>query len=135
MLNDIQKKGLNKNADINIKTQKNPSASSTDILDHIKPSLRKEPDQIVIHAGTNDPTNSHNYLNNVKKIVKMVRKTCKNTKLCFSSLIYRIDLKHTDEKVIKTNTHLENYCKQQNLDFINNSNIKLSDPNSRLLHL
>ena len=52
MLNGIQEKGLNKNIDINIKIRKYPGASSTDILDHIKPSLRKEPDQIVIHAGT-----------------------------------------------------------------------------------
>ena len=54
MLNGTQEKGLIKNADINIKIRKYPGASSTDILDHIKPSLRKEPDQIVIHAGTND---------------------------------------------------------------------------------
>ena len=135
MLNGIQEKGLNKNADINIKIRKYPGASSTDILDHIRPSLRKEPDQIIIHAGTNDLTNDHNYLNNVKKIVKMVRETCKNTKLCFSSLICRNDLKDIDEKVKKTNTHLENYCKQQNLDFIDNSNIKKSDLNSRGLHL
>ena len=126
---------MNKNADINIKIRKYPGASSTDILDHIRPSLRKEPDQIIIHAGTNDLTNDHNYLNNVKKIVKMVRETCKNTKLCFSSLICRNDLKDIDEKVKKTNTHLENYCKQQNLDFIDNSNIKKSDLNSRGLHL
>ena len=135
MLNGIQEKGLNKNADINIKIRKYPGASSTDILDHIRPSLRKEPDQIIIHAGTNDLTSDHNYLNNVKKIVKMVRETCKNTKLCFSSLICRNDLKDIDEKVKKTNTHLENYCKQQNLDFIDNSNIKKSDLNSRGLHL
>ena len=135
MLNGIQEKGLNKNADINIKIRKYPGASSNDILDHIRPSLRKEPDQIIIHAGTNDLTSDHNYLNNVKKIVKMVRETCKNTKLCFSSLICRNDLKDIDEKVKKTNTHLENYCKQQNLDFIDNSNIKKSDLNSRGLHL
>ena len=108
---------MNKDADINIKIRKYPGGSSIDILDHIKPSLRKEPDQIVVHAGTNDVTNDHNYLNNVKKIAKMVRETCKNTKLCFSSLICRTDLKDIDEKVIKINTHLENYCKQQNLDF------------------
>ena len=135
MLNGVQEKGLNKNADINIKIRKYPGASSTDILDHIRPSLRKEPDQIIIHAGTNDLTNDHNYLNNVKKIVKMVRETCKNTKLCFSSLICRNDLKDIDEKVKKTNTHLENYCKQQNLGFIDNSNLKRSDLNSRGLHL
>ena len=55
MLNGIKEKGLNKNADINIKIRKCPGASSTDILNHIKPSLRKEPDQIVIHAGTKRP--------------------------------------------------------------------------------
>ena len=82
MLNGIQEKGLNKNADMNIKIQKYPGASSTDTLDHIKPSLRKEPDQILFHAGTNDLTNDHNYLNNVKKILKIVRDTRKNTKLC-----------------------------------------------------
>ena len=65
----------------------------------------------------------------------MVRETCKNTKLCFSSLICRNDLKDIDEKVKKTNAHLENYCKEQNLGFIDNSNIKKSDLNSRGLHL
>ena len=89
---------------MNNKIRKYPGGSSTGILDHIKRSLRKEPDHIVIHAGTNDLTNDHNYLNTVKKIVKTVRKTCKNTKLCFSSLICRTDLKDIDENVMKTNT-------------------------------
>ena len=101
MLNGVQEKGLNKNADINIKIRKYSGASSTDILDHIRPSLRKEPDQIIIHAGTNDLTNDHNYLKNVKKIVKMVRETCKNTKLCFSPMIWRTDRKDIDKKVKK----------------------------------
>ena len=70
MLNGVQEKGLNKNADINIKIRKYPGASTTKILHHIRPSLRKEPDQIIIHAGTNDLTNGHNYLNNVKKNCK-----------------------------------------------------------------
>ena len=87
MLNDIQEKELNENTDVKIKIRKYAGASSTDILDNIKPSLRKEPGQIIIHAGKNDLTSDHNYLNNVKKIVIRVRETCKNTKLCFSSLL------------------------------------------------
>ena len=67
MLNGIQEKELDKNTDINIKIRKYPGVSSTDILNHIKPSLRREPDQILIHSGANDLTNDHNYLNNVKK--------------------------------------------------------------------
>ena len=69
-----------------------------------------------------------------KKNCKMGRETCKNTKLCFSPLICRTDQKDNDENVKKI-THLENYCKQQNLDLIDNSNIKKSDLNSRGLHL
>ena len=66
MLNGGQEKGLNKNADINIKIRKYHGAPSTEILDHIRPSLRKEPDKIIIHAGTNNLTDDHNYLNNLK---------------------------------------------------------------------
>ena len=64
---------------------------------------------MTIHAGAKDLTKYHNYLNNVKKNVKMVRETCKDTKLFSSSLICRTDLKDIDEKGTKTNTHLENY--------------------------
>ena len=74
-------------------------------------------------------------MSNTNKIVKMVRETCKNTNLCFSSLICRTDLKDVDEKVIKTNICPGNHYKQQNLNFIDNSNIKKSDLNSRELHL
>ena len=69
------------------------------------------------------------------KIVKLVRETCKDTKLCFSSLICRTDVPDIDENVIKTNTNLENYCNQQNIGFISNNNIKKSDLNARGLHL
>ena len=50
-------------------------------------------------------------------------------------MICRTDLEDIDEKVRKPNTHLENYCKQQNLDLIDYSNIKKSDLNSTGLHL
>ena len=83
MVNGIQEKGMNKDSNMIIKIRKYPGASSTDILDHIKPSLRKDPDQILIHAGTNDLTNDQNYLKNVKKIVKLVRETCKDINFVF----------------------------------------------------
>ena len=63
-----------------------PGASSTDVIDHLKPSFRKAPDETIIHAGTNNITNNVNYLFNVKKIVKFVRETSKDTKLCFFSI-------------------------------------------------
>ena len=50
--------------------RKYPGASMIDILDHIRLSLWKAPEQIIIHDGTNenDISNNTNYLKNVKKI-------------------------------------------------------------------
>ena len=68
----------------------------------------------------------------MKKIVKMVRETCKD-------MFLLIDLPKRPERYRQKgnkNKHLSgNYCKQQNLDFIGNSNINKSDLNSRRLHL
>ena len=135
MLNGIHEKGMNKDENIKVKIRKYPGASSIDILDHIKPSLRKAPEQIIIHTGPNDISNNTNYLKNVKKIVKLVKETCKDTKLSFCSVICRTDIKDVTDTINTTNSHLENYCKQQNLGFINNCNIKKSDLNSKGLHL
>ena len=124
MLNGIHKRGMNKDGNIKVKIQKYPGASSIDILDHIKPSLWKVPEQIIIHAGTNDISNNTNYLNNVKKIVKVIKETCKDTKLSFSSVIRHTDVKDITDTINTTNSHLKNYCKQQNVGFIDNGNIK-----------
>ena len=69
MLNGIHERGMNKDENIKVKIRKYPGASSIDILDHI-----------IIHAGTNDISNNANYLKNVKKIVKLVKESCKDTK-------------------------------------------------------
>ena len=65
ILNGIHERGMNKDEKIKVKIRKYPGTSSIDILDHIKPSLRKTPEQIIIHAGTNDISNNTNYLKNV----------------------------------------------------------------------
>ena len=68
MLNGIHERVKNNDENIKVKTRKCPGASSIDILDHIKHSLRKAPEQIIIHAATNDISNNTNYLKNVKKL-------------------------------------------------------------------
>ena len=135
MLIGIHDRGMNKDENIKVKVRKYPGASSIYILDHIKPSLRKASEQIIIHAGTNDIYNNTNYLKNVKKIVKLVKENCKDTKLSFSSVICRTDVKDIADTINTTNSHLQNFCKQQNVGFIDNGNIKKSDLNPKGLHL
>ena len=75
MFNGIHERGMNKDENIKVKIRKYPGASSIDILDHIKPSLPKAPEEIIIHVGTNDISNNTNYLKNVKKNCETCKKS------------------------------------------------------------
>ena len=103
MLNDIHERGMNKDENIKVKIGKYPGTSSINVLDHIKPSLRKAPEQIIIHADTNDISNNTNYLKNVKNIMKLVKENCKDTKLSFFSVICRSDVKDIADTINTTN--------------------------------
>ena len=48
----------------NIRT--NPGCTTEDIADYIKPIIRRKPDIILVHTGTNDLTNSVNPISKVR---------------------------------------------------------------------
>ena len=58
-----------------------------------------------------------------------------NTKLVFSSVILCKDIKDISKKVGETNQRLKNYCKQKNIDFVDNSNIIEEHLGSKKLQL
>ena len=126
---------MNKDESFKVKIRKFPGVSSIDILDHIKLSLQKAPEQIIIHASTNDISNDTSYSKNVKKIAKLMKETCKDTKRSFYSVICRThtNIEGISDTINTTNSHLENYCKQQNVGFIDNGNIKKLDLNSKIV--
>ena len=68
-------------------------------------------------------------------MVKKVKNSSPNTKLVFLSVILRKDKKDISKKVGETNQRLENYCKQKNIDFADNSNITEEQFGSKKLHL
>ena len=76
----------------------------------IKPIIRRKPDIIQVHTGTNDLTNSVNTMNKVRKIVKAVEMDGNNEiKLGFSSITVRKD-QDLEKEIKETNTKLKNYC-------------------------
>ena len=56
-------------------------------------------------------------------MVNKVKNPSPDTKLVFSSVILRKDKKDISKKVGETNQRLKDYCKQKNIDFVDNSNI------------
>ena len=53
MLSGIFKTGFNKEEGVNVNIRKYSGVTSADIMDHIKPTLRKKRDSAIIYAGTN----------------------------------------------------------------------------------
>ena len=132
MINGFEERGFCKNH--RTKVRKPPGATSTDILDHIKPVLRRKPAKIIIHAGTNDITNGINYLKNVKTLVKMIGEESPSTKLCLSGVVKRFDIQSREHLVEDINKRLKNYCSQNKIDFIDNDNIGKKDLGIKKLH-
>ena len=48
------------------------SATTGDITDHLMPAMRKKPDAIITHTGTNDLTNDVNTTKHVRSIKKII---------------------------------------------------------------
>ena len=63
VLNGVNEKVLSKSH--NVKVKNYPGATSEDILDKIDDLLKVKPDCLLVHIGTNDPTNNVNLLNSV----------------------------------------------------------------------
>ena len=135
ILNGIEENGLKKIPQTLIKVRKHPGATSIDILDHIRPVIRRKPNHIIIHAGTNDITKGINYLKNVKIIAREIQEESPSTKVSFSSLMVRTDIENGLEQVVEINARLKNFCMQNELGFIDNSpNIKEESLGKKKLH-
>ena len=133
MLNNINCRGLSKSKKVEVLNFS--GATSADIADKIDDILEEKPKSVIVHVGTNDLTNDINLLNNVKKIVKKTKKKSPSTKLCFSDIIVRKDKKNLEKPRADTNSRLKNFCKQKNLGFIENSNLKDNHLAAKKLHL
>ena len=111
-----------------------PGAGTSDMADYIKPTLRRNPDIIVYHAGTNnlrdddDPENIANEIINLALDIKT-----EVNKVIVSSLLVREDT--LNEKALSVNQFLKTKCSQEALDFIDNSNIANVHLNKGGLHL
>ena len=67
---------LAKSANQNVGVKCFAGATVGDISDYIKPVLRKKPDNIVLHVGTNDTTNKKaaEIMNNIDKLCQEIKK-------------------------------------------------------------
>ena len=82
-----------------VQVDPNPGASTYDLIDYVKPALRKKPKALLIHTSTDDIQQEINIIKIFKKRVKeMKEKDSENeTEIIFSRLIQREDYDFHDQ--------------------------------------
>ena len=105
-----------------MKVKSHPGATTDDFIDYVRPTIRKKPNLIIIHTGTNDIQNNVNTLQKIRNVVSSINEysTDNNMKIALSSIIHGSD--HEDE-INETTRKLENLCKDRGMIYINNSTI------------
>ncbi len=123
------------NHNIHVETYR---GSTTEAMAHyIRPCLVKQPDQIVLHVGTNDIRDKQpeEIVNGIMKIQKIIKKESPKTTVTVSELLHRNDKIEYTQKVKKVNIMLAKACKQHNCDYIEHKNIEDKHLNPYGLHL
>ena len=135
LLNGINENGMKK-LNHNVKVRNHPGATTEDIIDHIKPILRKKPDLLIVHSGTNDLTNEKvDTTECLENINRYIKKTSPNTTLVVSKLIKRKDKPGIDKNLNDLNESIERSCKLMNVEMIGNDNIMEGNLSTKKLHL
>ena len=126
MINGINPVGLGSKYKHRFRIKPYGGAISEDLVDHICPTLRRKPDVVAIHIGTNDIKNDDcsSRQTNLGKICELVTELSPSTKIVLSSIILCHDKSNMNVKVNRGNEIIKQFCKTNKLDLINNSNIR-----------
>ena len=119
-----------------VKIAAHPGSTTEDLIDYVKPVVRKKIDFLVIHTRTNDLMNGVNTMKEIRKLVKCVRDLDidKKVNIVFSSVISRSD-RNLGQEIRDLNLKLKRSCEGNNFLFVDNVNIEESCLNNSKLHL
>lgn len=106
--------------------------------DYLKPLLRREPQQIILHVGTNDiksDKSPDSLVQGIVNLVTQVHNTSPHTKVAISALTIRKDSNLIQSKIKETNKLLLAFCNANKVNFISHDTIDLDCLNRGGLHL
>ena len=114
-----------------------PGATIEDMEDYLKPMIRKEPESIILHVGTNDLKNlsPKQVANGIANLGSQISEESPNTNIVLSSIILRADNPQLAAKAAEANKLINSLCSKNKWKFINHFSINSSCLNSRGLHL
>lgn len=135
MIKQVQGWKLGKQVGHRVVVKSFSGATTSDMQHYLKPTLEKNPQQIILHVGTNDLRDESPTIV-ADKIVDLARRieTETNAEVILSELVTRVDGTPTDS-VRNVNKKLKKFCNQNGWRIIHHQNITANGLNRSGLHL
>ena len=111
-------------------------ATTEDMEDYLKPILRKEPKNLILHVGTNDlkAMEPAHLSNSVESLAINIEENSPNTSVSISALLPRKD-PQLSKNISLINYSFKSICCQHSWNFIEHRNIKKNHLNRGRVHL
>ena len=122
-------------SNVKVGVQSFSGCSTEDMACNIQPVLRREPDEVILHVGTNSLQKHTTAHACAKEIIVLAKSIDETTQVTISSLITRSDKADMTTKIKEVNRFLKSSCHQNNWNFIDNGNITAEHLNGSKLHL
>lgn len=102
-----------------------PGATTTDMFDYCKPSIRNRPDHLILHIGTNDlrSKEADSVIHNISCLGEEIKKYSPDTSISLSEVIVRKDSSSVSAKVHEVNKQLLVLCQARGWSLITHNNI------------
>ena len=112
-------------------------ARISDMDDYLKPLLRKERDEVILHVGTNNirDESSRSVAEGIINMASQVQQDFPSTRLAISPLLPRSDNLELNDKIKEANKILNSFCSSRGLTLLHITNIDLTCLNRRGVHL
>lgn len=114
-----------------------PGCTIEDMESYVLPTIRKDPDEIILHVGTNDLKSQPNPQRLAEQVINLadnITQNCKS-KVTISGLLPRTDDKNLSVKVPKVNKILKTFASNRGWSYIDHTNIDQNSLNLSGLHL
>ena len=127
------------NEDCNVAVKSFSGSKLEDMKDYLNPLIRRKPDEIMLHIGTNNLKDAdmepQNLAEGISSLALQIITNSPSMKISVSSSITLQDNSSRINKINETNNRLKAICISYNWCFIDNGNVDTSCLNRRGLHL
>jgi len=120
-------KGQYMSAKNNFKIHSYGGGTSEDMLDLVRIGMRRKPEIVILHSGTNDVTSEINTLDMLEKTVDFIKSENEATNVAISLVLSRNDQhKNKNSEIKDINNKIKTFCRQRSIGVIEHSSFDVS---------